>query len=112
MKSGPVAYAVTAAAIVAGPVLYGARKVQRWWNIKHLPTHVLHGPDGMEAHISPLGAVIQRLIVPDANGVLADVVLGFDAMEPYAVRSTFYPSSLRGTFWFKHSVSVQSVNVS
>ncbi|KAK9909437.1 hypothetical protein WJX75_002259 [Coccomyxa subellipsoidea] len=38
----------------------------------------------MEVHISPLGGVIQRLFVPDIEGNLEDVVLGFDDMAPYA----------------------------
>lgn len=37
----------------------------------------------MEVHILTLGAIVQRLKVPDRKGVLADVVLGFDDLEPY-----------------------------
>ncbi|KAJ6853014.1 aldose 1-epimerase [Iris pallida] len=33
--------------------------------------------------ISNWGATITSLLVPDANGVLDDVVLGFDSVEPY-----------------------------
>ena len=36
-------------------------------------------------HLLPTGATIQRLILPDRNGVLADVALGFDEEEAYRV---------------------------
>lgn len=42
------------------------------------------------AHITDLGATIVRLYVPDANGQLADVVLGFDSPEDYKNSGTFF----------------------
>ncbi|KAL4421637.1 hypothetical protein ABPG75_010928 [Micractinium tetrahymenae] len=42
---------------------------------------VLRNSDGMEVHILPVGASLQRLLVPDAAGQLADVLLGFDSEE-------------------------------
>lgn len=86
MHSGPLPWIVTGAAIAAGPLATGAKELKRWWDVRHLPIHVLLGPDGMEVHISPLGGVIQRLLVPDAEGKVEDVVLGFDDMAPYTVR--------------------------
>lgn len=50
-----------------------------------LPTHVLVNSKGTEVHISPVGAAIERLNVPDRNGKLTDIVLGFDRKTPYAV---------------------------
>ena len=44
----------------------------------------------LEAHISDLGATIQRLYVPDANGALSDVVLGFDNPTDYIKSGTFF----------------------
>jgi aldose 1-epimerase len=38
---------------------------------------------GMEVAISPLGATVVSISVPDRNGVAADVVLGFDSLEGY-----------------------------
>jgi hypothetical protein len=87
-KDGSIAIFAAVAAAAALPAVHVVKKLKRRWDIKHLPVHVLRGPDGMEAHISPLGAVIQRFLVPDARGILADIVLGFDDMEPYAVRSS------------------------
>ncbi|KAF0901799.1 hypothetical protein E2562_006433 [Oryza meyeriana var. granulata] len=38
---------------------------------------------GIQAWISNVGATITSLLVPDKNGVLGDVVLGFDSLDPY-----------------------------
>lgn len=38
---------------------------------------------GVEVHIWPVGAAIQKLLVPDRAGHLADVVLGFDDTVQY-----------------------------
>ncbi|KQK14372.1 aldose 1-epimerase [Brachypodium distachyon] len=37
----------------------------------------------MRARISNVGATVTSLLVPDKNGVLGDVVLGFDSLDPY-----------------------------
>ena len=42
------------------------------------------------AHITDLGATIQRLYVPDVNGKLDDVMLGFDTAEEYRKYNTFF----------------------
>lgn len=86
--SGPVPWILAGAAIATTPLIKVVQKVKTHWSIRNLPVHILRGPDGMEAHISPLGGVIQRLLVPDAEGDLADVVLGFDELANYTVRST------------------------
>lgn len=56
--------------------------------------HVLRNANGMELHVLRMGAAIQRLLVPDRSGTLADVVLGLDnetayeAWPPYPSRHT------------------------
>ena len=40
----------------------------------------------MEVKISAMGASILELIVPDAKGQKADVVLGYETVEDYVVR--------------------------
>ena len=47
---------------------------------------ILRSRQGTEVHITTLGAIVQKLIVPDKNGQLGDVVLGFDDLTPYRVR--------------------------
>jgi hypothetical protein len=50
------------------------------------PVYVLRNNKGVEAHITPVGATIVKLLVPDKSGKLADVVLGFDDLGMYLVR--------------------------
>ena len=45
--------------------------------------YTLKNAKGVEAAISPYGAVIVSLKVPDRTGVLADVVLGYDGFDGY-----------------------------
>lgn len=47
--------------------------------------YILTNSNGMEAHILSYGAIVQKLLVPDASGVLQDVALGFDQIQPYQV---------------------------
>ena len=49
---------------------------------------VLKNAKRVEVHIVPVGASIQRIMVPDKNGFIADVVLGFDSADEYLVRCT------------------------
>ncbi len=53
---------------------------------------VLRNAAGMEVHVWPVGAAIQKLVVPDRAGRLADVVLGFDDVVQYQVRSALLQS--------------------
>lgn len=43
----------------------------------------LKNKNGMEAQVISYGAVLVRLYVPDRNGDISDVVLGYDSLEPY-----------------------------
>ena len=45
---------------------------------------------GLTAEVSDLGATIVKLFVPDRNGNLADVVLGFDDPNEYIKSTTFF----------------------
>lgn len=45
--------------------------------------YTLTNSGGMEARITPYGATLVSLKVPDRNGALADIVLGFDSVEGY-----------------------------
>lgn len=50
-----------------------------------LEPFILKNHRGVEAHILPYGAIVQRLTVPDRSGRPTDVVLGFDTLTPYEV---------------------------
>lgn len=45
--------------------------------------YTLRNANGMEARIITYGGIVQSLRVPDKNGQLADVVLGFDSLDGY-----------------------------
>ena len=48
------------------------------------------GPGGIEARVLTYGCIIASLTVPDAHGVAANVVLGFDRFEPYVDSSPYF----------------------
>ncbi len=49
--------------------------------------YTLHNSKGAEARIMTYGGIVQKLLVPDKNGALADVVLGFDTLDGYTRES-------------------------
>lgn len=57
---------------------------------------VLKNRAGVEAHVLRRGAIIQKLLVPNASGALADVVLGFDEEQPYKDGTSPYMGALVG----------------
>ncbi len=50
----------------------------------------LTGANGFRAEISTYGAKILRLLVPDTNGTLADVVLGFNTLREWQTKETYF----------------------
>lgn len=48
--------------------------------------------NGVEAKITNYGGVIVSLKVPDKNGNMEDVVLGFDSLAPYETESPYFGS--------------------
>jgi aldose 1-epimerase len=43
----------------------------------------LTNENGMEVHVTNYGATITSIVVPDRNGVMADVALGYNSVEGY-----------------------------
>lgn len=52
--------------------------------------YTLTNAQGVEAKITNYGGIIVSLKVPDRNDSLADIVLGFDQLEPYTSESPFF----------------------
>jgi len=52
--------------------------------------YTLRNKNGMEAHILNYGGIIQSLKVPDKNGKLGDVVLGYDDLASYETNSPYF----------------------
>lgn len=59
--------------------------------------YTLRNRNGMEARISNYGGIIISLKVPDRNGTLGDVVLGYDNLQDY-LKSTPYFGALIGRY--------------
>lgn len=51
--------------------------------------YTLTSSKGLRARITNFGATLVSLHVPDRNGSLADVVLGFDSLQGYVEQSTY-----------------------
>ena len=51
---------------------------------------VLRNGHGMEMTVLSHGCTIQSLVVPDRNGLLADVVLGYERAEEYKANSGYF----------------------
>jgi aldose 1-epimerase len=54
--------------------------------------YTLTNANGMVAKIIDYGAIIAELHAPDRDGVLADVVLGFDTLDPYLGEHPYFGS--------------------
>ena len=52
--------------------------------------YILRNSRGMQVNILSYGAVVQSIIVPDKNGVLRDVVPGFDSVHDYERNYCFF----------------------
>lgn len=50
----------------------------------------LRNQNGMSVDILSYGAVIRRIFVPDTNGVLRDVALGYDSVQSYEKNDCFF----------------------
>jgi aldose 1-epimerase len=61
-------------------------------------TFELKTESGALVEISNFGAIVTKLLVPDRNGKLEDVVLGFDTAQEYADRNPSYYGAIVGRF--------------
>jgi aldose 1-epimerase len=57
---------------------------------KPVTLYTLRNANGVEAKIATFGATLVSLTTPDRQGHLANVVLGFDSVEPYVRGVPFY----------------------
>lgn len=56
--------------------------------------YTLENQNGMKAEVTDLGAILVNLYVPDKNGRLEDVVLGFDSAEGYLGNGSFFGATI------------------
>ncbi|MGC9343831.1 MAG: galactose-1-epimerase, partial [Bacteroidales bacterium] len=52
-------------------------------NGQEVHLYSLENEKGMKVNITNYGGIITHLFVPDRNGNVEDIVLGFDSLEPY-----------------------------
>lgn len=57
---------------------------------KDINLYSLKNSKGMEAVVTNLGGIIVNLFVPDKNGKVDDVVLGYDKVEDYFKNASFF----------------------
>ena len=84
MRTGLLGIAL-AAGLVATTALRLLLRKMGTSSAQHSISYVLRNNKGVEVHVTPLGAIITRLLVPDRHGDLSDVVLGYDDTSRYLV---------------------------
>jgi aldose 1-epimerase len=72
-------------------------------NVMNEPTsiyqvHTIENKQGLKMQVTNLGAKVMKLMVPDQNGELVDVVLGFDTPEEFAASSESYFGATIGRY--------------
>ena len=69
--------------------------------------YIMKNSKGMEICVTNIGARIVSVLVPDKNGEMKNVVLGFDKLEPYMQLNNYYGATVGryanriagGNFW-------------
>lgn len=56
--------------------------------------YTLENGNGMKAEVTNYGANLVNLFVPDKNGVVEDVVLGFDSVKDYMKNPSFFGATI------------------
>ena len=59
-----------------------------------VPLYTLHNAHGLEVAITPWGATIVAIRVPDRNGRLADIVHGFDSLDGYRGNEPYFGATI------------------
>lgn len=61
---------------------------------REVTLYTLENANGMKAEVTDLGAILVNLYVPDKNGRLDDVVLGFDSAAGYLKNGSFFGATV------------------
>jgi aldose 1-epimerase len=61
---------------------------------KPVTIFTLTNKNGLEARVMTYGATLLSLNTPDKNGKMADIVLGFDSVDPYVAGVPFYGATI------------------
>ncbi|WP_295721163.1 aldose epimerase family protein [Mucilaginibacter sp.] len=73
--------------------------VKNWGmaNGKNVVLYDLHNKNGVSVSVTNFGASIQAINIPDRNGNVADIVLGYDDVEGY-INDPYYTGAIVGRF--------------
>jgi aldose 1-epimerase len=66
---------------------------------KPVTEYTLTNPSGMQVSIINYGGTVTKILAPDKQGKLADVVLGFESLDGYLQKGDPYFGSLIRTLW-------------
>lgn len=61
---------------------------------KQIYRYFISNSKGLKAGVINYGAILVNLFVPDKNGKIADVVLGYDTLEPYFENGSFFGATV------------------
>lgn len=61
---------------------------------KDIYLYTLENENGMKAQVMNYGAILVNLLVPDKDGKVEDVCLGYDSLEEYYVNGCFFGSTI------------------
>jgi aldose 1-epimerase len=86
----PIAYSVSAQSSSKSPAPASKSTFGKTPEGAEIDSYTLHNASGSSAKLMTFGAALVQLIVPDRNGKLSDVVLGFDTLEPYLGKNPFF----------------------
>jgi aldose 1-epimerase len=57
---------------------------------KEVNRYVLKNKNGLEIHVINYGAIITKILAPDRNGKLEDIVLGYDSLDGYLKETPYF----------------------
>lgn len=63
-------------------------------NGQEITLYTISNSKGMQASVTNYGAILVSLLVPDREGKAEDVVLGFDALEPYYSNPCYFGTTI------------------
>ena len=61
---------------------------------KNIKLYTIENSKGAKAAVTNIGACLVNLLIPDKNGVLEDIVLGFDKGEAYLINNSFFGATI------------------
>lgn len=74
----------------------GAVEVTNWGTFQSRPVYLytLNGASGAAAYVTNFGAILQSLEIPDPEGRLVDVALGFETLDEYLGGHPFFGATV------------------